>query len=180
MITINRTLLSDPQSLIARQLTECQPRILSQDNGEEVHQEVSHRCLRNASSRDWNKCQHGFIFTVAKRVAIDLHRREQSRQSLLSNLTPKYAHSSSDPVETSCIQEGHQRLHLQIKTLPQEQKRVIRAIFFEGLTPTQVAKALQIPLSTVKSRKRLALRRLRAAHNLDAYSDCSFSQRPHS
>ena len=48
-----------------------------------------------------------------------------------------------------------------LKTLPPDQLRVIEMSFLEERPHGEIARALQIPLGTVKSRVRLAMRRLR-------------------
>jgi len=45
--------------------------------------------------------------------------------------------------------------------LPDEQVRVVELSFFEGRAHGDIAEILDIPLGTVKSRLRLAMRRLR-------------------
>lgn len=48
-----------------------------------------------------------------------------------------------------------------IAALPDDQLRVIRLSFFDGLAHAEISEVLGIPLGTVKSRIRLALQRLR-------------------
>lgn len=45
--------------------------------------------------------------------------------------------------------------------LPSEQAKVLRMSFFDEHPHTEIATALKLPLGTVKSRLRLAIRRLR-------------------
>jgi RNA polymerase sigma-70 factor (ECF subfamily) len=61
-------------------------------------------------------------------------------------------------------QAGHddrERLHLQIASLPAELSQIIELAYFEGLSSSQVADRLQIPVGTVKSRMARALSTLR-------------------
>ena len=53
------------------------------------------------------------------------------------------------------------RVRAAMAALPGEQRDVIRLSYFEGKAHGGIAEALQIPLGTVKSRLRLATRRLR-------------------
>ncbi len=48
-----------------------------------------------------------------------------------------------------------------LECLPEEQRTTIRLAFFGGLTHTQIAAQMRVPLGTVKGRLRLALEKLR-------------------
>lgn len=48
-----------------------------------------------------------------------------------------------------------------LQALPEEQRQVILQTFFGGLTQRELAERLNLPLSTIKGRSRLALQRLR-------------------
>ena len=47
--------------------------------------------------------------------------------------------------------------------MPEEQRRVIELAYFEGLTQAEIAKELEMPLGTTKSRLRLGLSKLKQA-----------------
>ena len=57
-------------------------------------------------------------------------------------------------------QEADQ-LKKSITLLPEDQQRVLQLAYFEDKTHNEVAVELNVPLGTVKSRIRLALRRIR-------------------
>ncbi len=50
-----------------------------------------------------------------------------------------------------------------LATLPEDQSRVLELGFFQGLSQTEIAERLDMPLGTVKGRTRLALGKLRSA-----------------
>ena len=68
------------------------------------------------------------------------------------------AASALQDAETSQDQE---RIDHAVSRLPEEQERVVRMTFFEGLTQTEIAAKLGVPLGTVKTRVRLAFAKLR-------------------
>jgi RNA polymerase sigma-70 factor (ECF subfamily) len=56
---------------------------------------------------------------------------------------------------------SNQKLQRCIESLPDKQQQVVRGVFFQELSQEQLARQLQIPLGTVKSRLRLALEKLK-------------------
>jgi RNA polymerase sigma-70 factor (ECF subfamily) len=57
----------------------------------------------------------------------------------------------------------HAQVHAAFEALPAEQQAAVQLAYFEGLTQSEIAARLGIPLGTVKTRLRLAFDRLRAA-----------------
>jgi RNA polymerase sigma-70 factor (ECF subfamily) len=55
----------------------------------------------------------------------------------------------------------HETVHAALRELPEEQLAVVRLAYFEGLTQSEIAAQLGIPLGTVKTRLRLAFDKLR-------------------
>jgi RNA polymerase sigma-70 factor, ECF subfamily len=55
----------------------------------------------------------------------------------------------------------HDAVHAALGALPDEQREVVRLAYFEGLTHSEIAGRLEIPLGTVKTRLRLAFDKLR-------------------
>ncbi len=57
----------------------------------------------------------------------------------------------------------HAKLRHAVNDLPEPQRRVLELAYFEGLSSTEVAEQLAIPVGTVKSRTAAGLAKLRAA-----------------
>ncbi len=55
----------------------------------------------------------------------------------------------------------HAQVHAALEKLPAEQQIAVQLAYFEGLTHSEIAGRLGIPLGTVKTRLRLAFTRLR-------------------
>ena len=55
----------------------------------------------------------------------------------------------------------HETVHAALRTLSDDQQQVVRLAYFEGLTHSEIAGRLGIPLGTVKTRLRLAFDKLR-------------------
>ena len=56
-----------------------------------------------------------------------------------------------------------ERVRTAISHLPEEQKQVLALAYFKGMTQSQIAEALDLPLGTVKTRTRLGMQKLREA-----------------
>ena len=57
----------------------------------------------------------------------------------------------------------HRSVHLALAELPVEQQSAVRLAYFNGLSQSEIARELGIPLGTVKTRLRLAFDKLRGA-----------------
>ena len=100
-----------------------------------------------------------WIFTIARNLRIDSLRRER--------LAPR-DEDPADAVDQLSAEAGlmsaerEARVKAALQTLPDEQLRILRLSFFSETPHAAIAKELDLPLGTVKSRIRLALGRLRA------------------
>jgi RNA polymerase sigma-70 factor, ECF subfamily len=66
-----------------------------------------------------------------------------------------------DPLSDLDANERAARVSSAVQTLPAEQRTVMELAYFEGLSQTEIADKLSVPLGTVKTRARLGLKKLR-------------------
>ncbi|MBC7844270.1 MAG: sigma-70 family RNA polymerase sigma factor [Gemmatimonadaceae bacterium] len=66
-----------------------------------------------------------------------------------------------DPLSELDANERASRVVSALQHLPDEQREVLELAYFEGLSQTEIAERLGLPLGTVKTRARLALRKMR-------------------
>jgi RNA polymerase sigma-70 factor (ECF subfamily) len=101
-----------------------------------------------------------WIYTIARNLRIDRVRRQvpwQAYEDDLDNLP-----SDDEPAEERIVREQEEASVLAaLATLPAEQREVIQLAFLDGLSHSKIARKLQLPLGTVKSRVRLAYEKLR-------------------
>ncbi len=127
---------------------------------EEATQQTFLKAWRASRSIDPNREPGPWLATIARRVAIDLYRREAKRStSPLDAVAPEDPALVSMPatVEAACDIWEVRRA---IRALPVPDQQVVRLQHFEGLTHAQIAQRLRVPLGTVKSRSFRAHKRL--------------------
>ena len=103
-----------------------------------------------------------WIYTVMRNVIFDALRKMKSNQkeTLSEDIYP-LAEDVMSEGENFTDHLLSNKLKRVVDTLPQAQQQVVRAIYFHEMTHEQLAKQLNIPVGTVKSRLRLALNRLK-------------------
>jgi RNA polymerase sigma-70 factor (ECF subfamily) len=100
-----------------------------------------------------------WLLTLVHRRAVDLVRREDRRRGDLLDPPPPAAVESVD--ETAEIREQRRTVQAALAQLPSEQREALELAYYVGLTQSELAERLGIPLGTVKSRMYIALTRLR-------------------
>jgi RNA polymerase sigma-70 factor (ECF subfamily) len=108
-----------------------------------------------------------YLLRVTRHRAIDRLRSRQRRQrslALLGTLDDRGSIAPEEPNEAA--HPGwhlHRQVHEALGDLPDEQRTAVRLAYFEGLSQSEIASTLGIPLGTVKTRLRLAFARLRTS-----------------
>jgi RNA polymerase sigma-70 factor (ECF subfamily) len=127
---------------------------------EDMAQDVMLAVWRKAAYFDPERASAAtWIFTIARNLRIDQHRRRHDTEPLGENFDPA---AEPDAIETMISVERERRVRAALAKLPSEQSDVVRLSFFEDRPHSEIAEALRLPLGTVKSRIRLAMARLRA------------------
>jgi RNA polymerase sigma-70 factor (ECF subfamily) len=104
-----------------------------------------------------------WLLSITKRTALDRIRKE-SRRPPIAELTSELDQLSQLPEPGSGSEEARWRsVRLALDDLPPEQKQVIALGFYYGLSQSQIAEELEIPLGTVKTRMHLGMDKLRLA-----------------
>jgi RNA polymerase sigma-70 factor (ECF subfamily) len=105
-----------------------------------------------------------YLAVVTHRRAVDEVRRNERRVRAEASLAVAAAEDGPETgvLEAAAKAWNTERLAAGLATLPADQRTAVQLAYYDGLTYKQVAKALDIPEGTAKSRLRLAMTRLRA------------------
>jgi len=140
-------------------------RILAdREMAEEVTGDVFLQVWRSAASYDVQRGSPlAWLFTLARSRAIDRLRAcaGERRQSVPFELGSDPESDEPGPEEDASLTQRRRIVRAALERLAPEQRRALEMAFFEGLSHSEIAAALDAPLGTVKTRIRLALGRLR-------------------
>jgi RNA polymerase sigma factor (sigma-70 family) len=100
-----------------------------------------------------------WLFSIVKRAALDVQRRERLRTH--GNIDDAASHPAliEDPPGIEQAWEAW-RVREALERLPPDERELVRLQHFVGLTHTEIAERLDMPLGTVKSRSHRAHHRL--------------------
>lgn len=103
----------------------------------------------------------GWLFRVALHEALVRRRK----RAVFARAIPGLVHGLRREVETAdeslARTETVERVRAVLATLPVEQQQVVRMRMYEDKTFNQIAEELSLPLGTVLTRMRLAIRKMR-------------------
>ena len=129
---------------------------------EEVVQETMVKIWRKADQYEPARAAAStWIFTIARNMRID-HLRKFNRPEPDMN-DPAFV-PDPEPLATETISQSQDaaQLHAVMAELSEDQRAVLKLAYFEDKAHPEIAEALNIPLGTVKSRIRLALKNIRS------------------
>jgi RNA polymerase sigma-70 factor (ECF subfamily) len=102
-----------------------------------------------------------WIFTISRNLRIDRLRREIPFQQLVGE--DNQQDEEPLPDENLGSRQIQERMRAVLRLLPADQVEVVRLAYLDGLSHSQIADRLRLPLGTVKSRIRLAYQKIRDA-----------------
>jgi RNA polymerase sigma-70 factor (ECF subfamily) len=97
-----------------------------------------------------------WLYAVARNAIVD---RSRGRTDASGDV-PERASDEPDPAERTEQSWVAWRVHRALEELPEREREVIALAYWSGLSQSEVAEFLGIPLGTVKTRTRAALHRL--------------------
>ena len=134
---------------------------LAASHADELVQEVMIKVWQKATAFNPHKAAAStWIYTIARNCRTDMYRRLQKFD------TPISADDIWPEAETeelfAAVQQKRDaaRIKEMLAGLPHEQSQILVKVYMEGKSHSEVAEELDLPLGTVKSRVRLAMKKL--------------------
>lgn len=125
----------------------------------DVLQEVFVKIWKQIESYDSSK---GRLFTwmlnIARNASIDTVRSKSFQNSRQNRELTEEVYTAGGVTETRTDQIGLRKM---VHSLKEEYRVLVELSYFKGFTQDEIAKMLEIPLGTVKTRLRAALTQLR-------------------
>ena len=140
--------------------------VKNNEEAEDLMQSLFIKIWERASSFDRTKGNvYSWLTALARNSAIDKIRSKQykTNRDNLAEIDEAEIFGIKEGltgIDSAIINERTQYVSKALEEIPVEQRAVIKLAYFEGLTQSEMAEALSIPLGTVKTRMRQALIKL--------------------
>jgi RNA polymerase sigma-70 factor, ECF subfamily len=132
-------------------------RLRDRERAEDAVQEMFAAVWRSAGTyRPERGPAAPWLYAVARNAIVDRMRS----QTELTGEVPDVVSSDPGPSERAESSYVAWRVHRALEELPEKEREVLELAYWSGLSQTEVASFLGIPLGTVKTRTRSALSRL--------------------
>jgi RNA polymerase sigma-70 factor (ECF subfamily) len=133
-------------------------RIGDRGRAEDATQDTFASIWRSASRFDPERGEAtSWLYTVARNAIVDGLRR---RREPPVDEAPDVAAPGPGPDDVAEQGWVAWRVHRALETLPEQERSLVELAYWGGLSQSEIADYLSIPLGTVKTRTRSALRRL--------------------
>ena len=135
-------------------------------DAEEVVQDTFVSLWRRAGTYDPRQGRpYSWLFKITRNRAIDeLRRKGSSRKPpQVLQVQPEVTRGPDSVEEAAGASELRATVVGALEELPPDQREVLEMAYMEGLSQREISEHTGIPLGTVKTRTRLALKKLRAS-----------------
>jgi RNA polymerase sigma-70 factor (ECF subfamily) len=135
-------------------------------DAEEVVQEALLNVWHKAHTFNPNTASaNTWLFTIVRNKRIDFIRKSRPDLIVSEDLWPESEASAEINTPASLENEYESDLNGKIlrtliNELPEEQRQVVYKVYFEGKSHSEISAELDLPLGTIKSRLRLAMKKL--------------------
>jgi len=138
----------------------------NREAAEEVTLDVYTQVWRQAHTYDETRGAPGaWLMTLARTRAIDRFRAGAAEHGRIESLDAAQMFASDNDTPEQDVEGQERRRYVQqaLTVLTSEQRQAIALAYFYGLSQSEIAEKLKLPLGTVKTRIRLGMMKLREA-----------------
>lgn len=138
----------------------------NKNDTEEATQDVMMKVIHNIRKFDFSSSLKTWMYTIAKRTAIDYKRRVKF------SLDIEEANTLSSDVQTSDVLHKNEQKHIVddlLSELDEEERSLIEMYYLNELTTAEIADILQLSVSNIKVK--LYRIRKKMTNNIDKYQD---------
>ena len=130
---------------------------------EDLTQEIFLALWRSNSYNPARGSLSSYLTTMTRSRAIDKLRSRGTSLKFLDRWrrTMSVESSSNTPFDVAAHAERSQQVQNALAQLSPNQRQVLEMAYYEGLSQSEIAQQLDLPLGTVKTRSRLGLLKLR-------------------
>lgn len=133
----------------------------SGEDAEEVVQEVFYKIWKNRNLLDEQMSFKAFIFTVAKNYMYNLLSKRVSETAYKQHYLSATSNQVSSAEETCHFHDLKNIIQQMVNKMPDKRKQVFTMSRFEGLANREIAKQLNLSLSTVENHINKSLKALK-------------------
>lgn len=132
---------------------------LSEQDAEEIVQEAMITVWHKAHQFDANRAKaNTWLYTIVRNKRIDFYRKHKNDALTSDDLYPE---PQTESLESSSHRSmDNEQTRQIIEQLPENQRQIIFKAYFEGKSHSEISEETDLPLGTIKSRLRLALKKL--------------------
>lgn len=148
--------------------------LADRDHAEDLVQEVFLRAWRRANRfSDSRGSLISWLLSITHNMAIDEIRKKQRRPQRADSNEPDLLMNSlrdaDEPVEEQAVTSANGMVvRSALAEIPENQRMVLELGYFHGLTQREISDRLNVPLGTIKTRMRLALKKLQDSGDIQA------------
>lgn len=137
--------------------------LASTEEAEDITQEVFLSLWQKDTYQSTRGSLKTFLITLTRSRSLDRLRRQGTRHRFLQRWQRLSAsdQETSPPLEEISVSEQSHLLQQALSVLSDSEREILEIAYHEGISQTEIAKRLNLPLGTVKSRSRQGLNKLR-------------------
>jgi RNA polymerase sigma-70 factor (ECF subfamily) len=137
--------------------------LTNHQEAEDLTQEIFLNLWRSGSYNPSRGSLSSFLTTLTRSRAIDKLRSRGSNLKFIQRWSQMMVNETSSltPFESAALSQRSHQVRQALTQLPEKQRQVLEMAYYEGLSQSEIAAQLGIPLGTIKTWSRQGLLNLR-------------------